>query len=296
MSDSYSVNFELPTLLKNGDLEIKALASKNSALTVGNFFISLSKFTNQAPFVAEALARVVAHNSDRSDYKLLGDFKLLLDEVGCKKFVPFFNDIVEECRRGNKPFAASCAKQISNDFNSVIQRVAAAKKQPKTESLHQIVDLAETEPAGADLTSANESLKLVLDRLDKSEATRKLRILVVDDAPIILKTISGILSEEYKVYGMTNPTLMEKFLHQITPDLFFLDYKMPELNGFELIPIIRSFKEHKDTPIIFLTSVGTIDHVSAAITLGACDFLVKPVQPKLIMEKVAKHIVRKKLF
>jgi DNA-binding response OmpR family regulator len=71
---------------------------------------------------------------------------------------------------------------------------------------------------------------------------------------------------------------------------------MPDINGFELIPIIRSYAEHKDTPVIFLTSIGTIDNVTAAIALGASDFIVKPFNPESLREKVSKHIVRKKLF
>ena len=71
---------------------------------------------------------------------------------------------------------------------------------------------------------------------------------------------------------------------------------MPELNGFDLIPIIRSFKEHKDTPIVFLTSKRTIDNVTAALALGASDFIAKPFNPDFLREKIKKYIVRKKSF
>ena len=296
MSAVFSQNFELTVLLRYKDLDIRGLAAKNPAFSVGNYFFSLSKFINQAPFITEALARVAAQNSDKADYQMISDFKLLLEEIGCKKYVQYFNDMAEGCRRGNKAFASSCAKQISDNFNNLVKKITEAKKLPKTETGHQISEKEDMEAAEIDLSTSNQSLKLILDQLDRNETARKLKILVVDDAPVILKTIFSILGDEYKVYGMTNPLMLEKFLQQITPELFLLDYKMPELNGFELIPIIRHFKEHKDTPIIFLTSMGTIDHVSAAIMLGACDFLVKPVQPDLIREKVSKHIVRKKLF
>ena len=89
--------------------------------------------------------------------------------------------------------------------------------------------------------------------------------------------------------------MVEKFLQQITPELFLLDYKMPELSGFDLIPIIRSFEAHKDTPIIFLTSMATAEYVTNAFALGACDYIVKPFQGKQLREKINKHIVRKKL-
>jgi DNA-binding response OmpR family regulator len=95
---------------------------------------------------------------------------------------------------------------------------------------------------------------------------------------------------------MTDPTKLEKFLQQITPELFLLDYNMPVLSGFDLIPIIRNFEEHKNTPIIFLTSMGTQTNVATAFKLGACDFIVKPFQGLQLREKIKKHIVRKKLF
>jgi len=42
--------------------------------------------------------------------------------------------------------------------------------------------------------------------------------------------------------------------------------------------------------------VGTIDNVTAALALGACDFAVKPFKPDILREKIAKHIVKRKSF
>jgi DNA-binding response OmpR family regulator len=118
-------------------------------------------------------------------------------------------------------------------------------------------------------------------------------VLTVDDSPAILEAVAAVLSVEYKVFELPKPLMLENVLKQMVPELFLFDYQMPEINGFELIPIIRGFKEHKETPTIFLTSEGTIDNLTAAIVLGACDFIVKPFQPEMLKEKVAKHIVRK---
>jgi DNA-binding response OmpR family regulator len=140
------------------------------------------------------------------------------------------------------------------------------------------------------------SLDDYLKYLDEEEANRKLIILAVDDSPVILKSVSSVLGNEYKVYTLPKPTMLEKLLTQITPELFLLDYKMPELSGCELIPIIRSFDEHKDTPIIFLTSEGTLENVTAALALGASDFVVKPFQVDVLRERIRSYIVRKKTF
>jgi PleD family two-component response regulator len=134
------------------------------------------------------------------------------------------------------------------------------------------------------------TLREAIHLLDEEKANRKPMILAVDDSPVILQSVWAILGSEYKVLTLTNPLETEKILQKQTPDLILLDYQMPELNGFELIPIIRSFDEHKDTPIVFLTSDRTLDNVTAALALGAKDYIVKPFKPETLREKVGKYI------
>jgi PleD family two-component response regulator len=150
-------------------------------------------------------------------------------------------------------------------------------------------------PTPVGLTLQSE-VKVALRQLHQEEIARKLRIMAIDDMLFILQTISQVLSKEYKVYKLTNPTMLEEALQHITPELFLLDCDMPQRNGFDLVPAIRSYEEHKTTPIIFLTSTGTADNISAAVKLGACDYVVKPFQADLLRQKVAANIVRKKQF
>jgi DNA-binding response OmpR family regulator len=115
-------------------------------------------------------------------------------------------------------------------------------------------------------------------------------ILAVDDAPNILKTVHSALRDKFKVYTLPKPENLENMLQGITPNLFLLDCKMPKISGFDLVPIIREFPAHKETPIIFLTSEGTEDHVTASVLIGACDFIIKPFNTDTLREKVEKHI------
>ena len=126
------------------------------------------------------------------------------------------------------------------------------------------------------------------------EIEKKLNILVVDDSESILQTVSFILDDDYKVFGIKNPLMIEKFLQQISPELFLIDYLMPERNGLELISIIRSFDRHKNTPVIIMTSLETMDLIQeASQSIDVCDYIVKPVQDVILREKVAKHINEK---
>jgi len=127
------------------------------------------------------------------------------------------------------------------------------------------------------------------DSLD-NEDNSKPRILAIDDVVSILKSIKAALRANYIVHTISKPESVLDFLQLRKPDLILLDYLMPTYNGFELIPMIRELSEHKDTPIIMLTSEGTMTNIKEAISLGACDFIVKPFKDNELNEKVAKHI------
>jgi len=111
-------------------------------------------------------------------------------------------------------------------------------------------------------------------------------VLAVDDNPSILQAINELLSGEYEVATLTNPEKIRQVMEGVKPDLILLDYQMPIYTGFDLIPIIREVEGHKDTPIVFLTSEGTMDHVTIATRLGACDFMVKPINENILREKM----------
>jgi PleD family two-component response regulator len=123
-------------------------------------------------------------------------------------------------------------------------------------------------------------------------STEKPCILAIDDVASVLKAIHHALRDKYKVYTLSNPEQLDEYLQEAAPDLFLLDYKMPEISGFDLIPIIRKYPEYSETPIIFLSSEGSPDYMSAASKLGVCDYIVKPFEPADLHEKIVKHLKR----
>ena len=132
----------------------------------------------------------------------------------------------------------------------------------------------------------NPFKELLMDEEDAG----KPRILAVDDVPSMLRTLHFALRDKYNVYTISKSEEVKGFLQNIRPDLFLLDYNMPVLSGFDLVPIIREFPEHRETPIIFVTADGTAGQMTTAAGLGACDFVVKPINTNVLREKVAKHI------
>jgi len=122
----------------------------------------------------------------------------------------------------------------------------------------------------------------------EDEEEKKPVILAIDDAPDVLRMIQLLLKDRYKVHTLTEPAKLKDLLADLTPDLFLLDYHMPELSGFDLMPIIRSFPKHEQTPVIYLTSVRSADFYSVAARLGASDYIMKPVKVEILREKVAR--------
>jgi len=133
------------------------------------------------------------------------------------------------------------------------------------------------------------SIENQLDQEKRSSFRPK--VLAVDDSPSILKSINYVLNCQYSVHALSEPESLTKLLSKIKPDLFLLDYNMPNLTGFELIPIIRNYEELATTPIIFLTSEKRTDKISEAIALGAVDYITKPINPEVLRRKIATQMV-----
>ena len=282
------LNFALPVLLKHDDLDIRKIAAGNLTLSVSAYFSLLSKFVSEAPAAIEAMSRIASLEDKKDDLKIVTDIKTLLEDLGCKKFILILSDIVNALNKGDKDFAANCIKSVLGDFNKLLERITLAQSEAPSSAADDLSNPVTTVP------SLSESLKKVLDRIDREKEFGKLRILVIDDSESVLQTVSSILDDEYKVFGLKDPLMLEKFLQQISPELFLIDYQMPNRSGLELISIIRNLDEHKNTPIIIMTSLGTIDLISASQSLGACDFIVKPIQDFSLREKISKHINKKK--
>ena len=117
----------------------------------------------------------------------------------------------------------------------------------------------------------------------------KLQIVAVDDSSLILMTLDKILSEQgYEVKGFSKGMRALKYLKKEVPDLIILDVEMPEIDGFEMLKLIKEKEELRNVPVIFLTSNNGQNEVIDAIKGGAKDYIIKPINEELLIEKVNK--------
>ncbi len=123
-------------------------------------------------------------------------------------------------------------------------------------------------------------------------ATRK--ILVIDDEPFLRETLAIILQDEgYGVATAANAREALQNLQNEPFDLVFLDIKMPEVSGLDLLPEIRNLSP--DIPIIMLTAYASLTSAIEAMRKGANDYLFKPIDPPEILERVNRMMSESEL-
>ncbi|MDL1963660.1 MAG: sigma-54 dependent transcriptional regulator [Deltaproteobacteria bacterium] len=100
-------------------------------------------------------------------------------------------------------------------------------------------------------------------------------ILIVDDEPSILQSLSGLLADEgFEIKTATNGYEGLKIIEEGSPDLVLLDIWMPGIDGIETLKEIK--KNYPTIPVIIITGHGTIETAVKAIKLGAYDLIEKP--------------------
>ena len=116
-------------------------------------------------------------------------------------------------------------------------------------------------------------------------------ILVVDDNPQNISVIVEILKQNYKVSVATNgKKALEILDNGSIPNIILLDIIMPNMDGFEVCKILKSSKNYKHIPIIFLTILENTEDIVKGLELGAVDYVSKPVEPAILKARVDTHI------
>ncbi len=118
----------------------------------------------------------------------------------------------------------------------------------------------------------------------------KKKIVAVDDSGIVLKMLTKLLGEKYDLHAFSGGKRALSFLKTQRPDLIILDIDMPEINGYEMLRMIREKEDLKEIPVIFLTSNGDKNHVVKAVAGGANDYVVKPIDEDILLEKVRAQL------
>lgn len=115
-------------------------------------------------------------------------------------------------------------------------------------------------------------------------------ILVVDDAPENVMLLSLILKDLGTVSSaLSGREAIDKALEN-PPDLILLDIQMPELDGYDVIGVLKGDPRTENVPVIFVTGLSDDGDEEKGLKLGAIDYITKPYKPAVVIARVRNHL------
>jgi DNA-binding response OmpR family regulator len=142
---------------------------------------------------------------------------------------------------------------------------------------------------------------IIIQTLSDKGAQMNEKILVVDDDPDILDAVSMILeSQGYQVVTARDGVEGLANLKAETPDMLILDLMMPKMDGFAVCKELQDprWSKYRSIPILILTSVREEAsrrryELETGLELNVEDYVEKPFQPNVLLERVGKLVKKK---
>jgi len=116
------------------------------------------------------------------------------------------------------------------------------------------------------------------------------KIIMVDDNITNLMVARNVLADTYDVFTTSSGKKLFQLLEKVTPDLILLDIEMPDMNGYEILEILKNSESTADIPVIFLTATADIQSEIKAMNMGAIDYMTKPFSQQLLLKRIEVHL------
>jgi len=122
----------------------------------------------------------------------------------------------------------------------------------------------------------------------------KKRILIIDDSTDDIQFVMENLKKEFAVLVATSGQKgLEIAAKEPQPEVILLDVMMPEMNGYETCRLLKENTSTQNIDVIFVSAHDTMDEKLSGYEAGGSDYLIKPVQPEELLQKVNLAISNK---
>lgn len=118
------------------------------------------------------------------------------------------------------------------------------------------------------------------------------RILVTEDSATMRSLLTATIEScgDYEVVEAASGFEALRLLPRDTVDLIITDINMPDINGLELIRYVRNNESYKEIPLFIISTEGREKDVEKGLSLGANEYLVKPIDPRRLQELIVKYV------
>jgi CheY-like chemotaxis protein len=260
---------KIENLRKIPDLHLDVLPVDASGNISGHYMKALNTFIEDLPGEKEALLKALNKNDDEAVAKSLLAVKMMLDGI-------YAEELAKECLLYSNKMAGKSDEKTPERAKAYVNVLLSAVTALAIDVQMAIIEEKAAAPSEPAAKKAGEDAK-------------PKTVLAVDDDTYCLDLLKEALKEvSCKVIGVTSGQAALKFLETRQPDLLALDIEMPEMDGFALARNIR--ERGIETPIIFITGNSTRELVIKAVDEGAADFIVKPIVPKRVVERISRFL------
>lgn len=121
---------------------------------------------------------------------------------------------------------------------------------------------------------------------------RKKKILIVDDDQTDVLLLRNILEPDYLVIEEHDGLYAMEMTDREHPDLVLTDIVMPKKSGYSLCAYIKGNPNTKDIPVVMVTGFNTEIGEENAESMGADDYLIKPVKPNELHDIISRLLMR----
>ena len=120
---------------------------------------------------------------------------------------------------------------------------------------------------------------------------KKDKVLIVDDMEMNRIILESILSADYEVIHAKDGLAAIDMLYNALelPGIVLLDIMMPEMDGFEVLELIKSNTRTADIPVVFITAADIESTETRGLRAGAVDYVSKPFNPEVVKARVDNH-------
>lgn len=117
------------------------------------------------------------------------------------------------------------------------------------------------------------------------------KILIIDDEVSLLQILAARLQfAGFDVYTAHNGTEGLKKAELVSPSLILLDIMMPDIDGYTVLLNLKKNRRTRGSSVVMITSNTESEAIDRAINMGAVDYIVKPFNPAVLMEKVNRAV------
>lgn len=125
--------------------------------------------------------------------------------------------------------------------------------------------------------------------------TEKPVIMIVDDEIANIEMIGAILEDDYEILFARSGHQAIEVASKYALDLILLDVMMPGMDGYETCRRMKLDPNLSNVPVIFTTSLDSIEYEVQGLSAGAIDYVTKPVQPISLRRRVRNHVDMKQM-